>query len=493
MPAESIRVLFATSECAPLVKTGGLADVCGALPPALARVGVDIRILLPGYPAVMRQLRGASEIAHCSATPQFPRARLLQAEGPGGVPLIVVDSPELYDRPDGLYQDQSGADWSDNALRFGQFSRVAAELSSARSPLDWQVQVLHCNDWQTGLAPAYIHYDPEAIAATIITVHNLAFQGVFPAQVIPQLALPTESFSIDGLEYYGQMSFLKAGIRYADAITTVSPTYAEEIQHEPLGMGMQGLLAERHADLEGILNGIDTDGWNPERDPMIARRFGAGTLENKRDNKLAVQERFGITQDSDVPLLAVVSRLAHQKGIDLILEAAESLVALPSQLVVLGKGEQYHETQLQSLADRHRDRVGVVVGFDEQLAHLIEAGADMFLMPSRYEPCGMNQMYSHRYGTIPVVHATGGLADSVVDCTPDTLSRGSANGFVFRTASAKEMLDAVSRAIGSYRNPAIWRALQRTGMSQDFSWDTSARRYLATYTRLIGSREPAAT
>ncbi|OGA54636.1 MAG: starch synthase [Betaproteobacteria bacterium RIFCSPLOWO2_12_FULL_63_13] len=490
MTAESIRVLFATSECAPLIKTGGLADVSSALPAALTRLGVDIRVLLPGYRAVMGRLSGAREVARLAATPRFPHARLLLAEGPGGVPLVVVDCPELYDRPGGPYQDPSGADWPDNALRFGQFSRVAAELSGVRSPLGWQVQVLHCNDWQTGLAPAYLRLDPDATAATLLTIHNLAFQGVFPPQVVPQLGLPPESFSPAGVEYYGQMSFLKAAIRFADAVSTVSPTYAEEIQREPLGMGLQGLLAERRGDLEGILNGIDIEAWNPERDPLIARRFGIRSLDSKRDNKWAVQQRFGLTQDSDVPLLAVISRLAYQKGIDLVLEAAEALLALPSQLVVLGKGDRDYETRLLALAARHRDRVAVMVGFNEELAHLIEAGADMFLMPSRYEPCGMNQMYSLHYGTIPVVRATGGLVDSVVNCKPETLSSGTANGFVFDVASTEALLGAVSRALEGYRNPGIWRALQVAGMRRDFNWDASARRYLAIYTRLAKAQEP---
>jgi len=484
MTIDPIRVLFVTPECAPLVKTGGLADVSAALPAALTRIAVDVRVLMPAYAQVLARLPALEELARIPGTAHFPPARLLRTSTDADVPLLLLDCPELFDRPGGPYMDAAGAEWPDNALRFGQLSRVAALLAGNRSPLDWLPEVIHCNDWQAGLAPAYLHFDAEPHAASLVTIHNLAFQGVFDAGYVDRLGLPAGSFHMHGLEYYGRLSFLKAGLRYADRITTVSPTYAAEIQREPLGMGMQGLLAERRDALSGILNGIDTALWDPARDPMIAQPYDAATLAAKAGNKRALQQRLGLRVDADVPLLAVVSRLAYQKGIDLILEAADALCALPAQLAVLGSGEQPLEHALAALAARARGSVAAVLGFDEALSHLFEAGADMFLMPSRFEPCGMNQMYSQRYGTVPVVHATGGLVDSVIDCTPQSLAAGTATGFSFAPAEAAALLATVSRAVQAYRTPRTWQALQRAGMARDFSWNDGARRYRELYAGL---------
>jgi len=490
-----MRVLFAASEAAPLVKTGGLGDVAGALPAALRAGGVDARVLLPGYRPV--------KAAHALAPPGrrggahagvaipvlagIPAARLLECRGPGNVPCYVLDCPALYDRDGGPYQDATGTDWRDNAMRFGQLSRVAALLGRASSPLKWRPDVVHCNDWQTGLAPAYLRYATDARAASVVTIHNLAFQGIFPPGLLGTLGLPAESFTPAGLEYHGSISFLKAALAYADAITTVSPTYAREIQSEPLGFGMQGLLAERAGVLTGILNGIDTGLWDPERDTSIPAAYGPDSLDRKAANKRALQDRMGLAPEPAVPLAGLVSRFTDQKGIDLVVEAARWILRLPAQLVLVGTGAREHEDAVRELARDHPGRAAAVIGFDEPLAHLVEAGADMFLMPSRFEPCGLNQMYSQRYGTPPVVHATGGLVDSVVDCTPQTLADGSATGFQFAAPTAIALLDAVDRAVAAYRDRPTWRALQRNGMARDFSWRAAARQYVALY-RSLGPR-----
>ena len=484
--APPIRLLFATSECAPLVKTGGLGDVSASLPAALARLGVDVRLLLPGYSQVLEALPDARELASIPARDAFPPAALLAAQGPHGVSLLVLDCPALYRRRGGPYLDSEGRDWADNALRFGLLARVAADLGTDAGPLDWRADVVHCNEWETGLAPAYLHYATGARAASVITIHNLAFQGLFAPEYLPALGLPPSSFSADGLEYHGKISFLKAALRYADAITTVSPNYAREIQSEPLGFGFHGLLAARSDALTGILNGIDTELWDPSTDALIPQRYDANSLAAKRVNTRALQHRMGLAEDDSIPVLGVVSRFAHQKGLDLLLQIAHRLAALPAQLAIQGVGDGDIQSAFASLAQRHPGKIAVSIGFDEALAHLIEAGADMFLMPSRFEPCGMNQMYSQRYGTPPVVHATGGLADSVVDCNPRTLAGGTAAGFVFRSAGAVDFLGAVERAVAAWRDPATWTALQRNGMARDFGWGASAARYLEIYRRLAG-------
>ncbi len=479
-----LRVLFATSECAPMVKTGGLGDVSAALPAALQALGADARILLPGYRAVLAHLPDSREIAHFPASAGFPQARLLQSRTPSKVPLYALDCPQLYDRNGGPYQDESGRDWGDNALRFGLLSRVAALLGSAASPLEWRPGVIHCNDWQTGLVPIYLRYTAGVHAATLHTIHNLAYQGIFEPQMLAALGLPPECFTPDAVEYYGKLSFLKSGLQCANAITTVSPTYALEIQSEALGFGLQGLLASRRDSLYGILNGIDTGLWNPATDPSIACNYDAGTLEAKGANKRALQQRLGLASAPSVPLFGVVSRLAAQKGLDWLLEIAAQVLALPAQLAVLGSGAHELEQGFRALAQGHPGQASTTIGFDESLAHLLEAGADAFLMPSRFEPCGMNQMYSQRYGTPPIVRATGGLADTVIDCNPATLADGSASGFAFREASAQALLAAVRRAASTWHDKTGWLALQRNGMGRDFGWSTSARSYASIYSQL---------
>lgn len=486
-----MRVLFATSEAAPLVKTGGLADVSGALPAALRKLGLDVRLLLPAYRTMHPALSEARVCGEIPSVAGLPAARLLEMRPKLGVPTYLLDCPPLYDRDGGPYQDASGAEWFDNAQRFGLLSRAAAVLGCASSPLKWRPQVIHCNDWQTGLAPAYLRSARDARAASLITIHNLAFQGIFHASLLPILGLAPETYSIDGLEFHGKISFLKAALSFADAISTVSPTYAREIQSEPLGFGLQGLLAHRAAVLSGILNGIDTEAWDPERDSRIAAQYGPDTLDRKRANKRALQMEFGLEPDPDVPLAGIVSRFTGQKGIDLVIEAAPRILRLPAQMVLVGTGAPETEAAVREMPACFPGRAAALVGFDEGLAHRVEAGADMFLMPSRFEPCGMNQMYSQRYGTPPVVRATGGLADSVVDCTPESLAAGTATGFAFTHATGLALLDAVERAVETYRDPPSWRALQANGMARDFSWRASAERYAEIYVR-IAPRGPRA-
>lgn len=479
-----MRVLFATSEIAPLIKTGGLADVSAALPAALRGMGVEVRVLLPGYPQVLKALPQLQTVAELRVLPGFPVTRLLDGRLPDGVPLWVVDCPELYLRGGGPYQDEHGMNWIDNSLRFGLLSRIAAVLGSAESPLSWKPDVVHCNDWQTALAPAYLHFAGGA-APSVMAVHNLAFQGIFPPQTMLELGLPPESFQLEGVEFYGNLSFLKAGLHYAGHITTVSPSYAEEIQTDEMGFGLQGLLASRRAVLTGILNGIDTGEWNPAADPNLVQPYDAGDLRGKTANKLELQKRMGLRPEAGVPLFGLVSRFTHQKGLDVVLEIAPQLVALPAQLVLLGTGDAGMQQAALELSHRHSGQIGTYVGFDEGLSHLIEAGADIFLMPSRFEPCGLNQMFSQRYGTPPVVHATGGLIDTVVDCNEASLAHGEASGFAFHGVNAASLWVAVQRAVTAYHDKKSWRALQLNGMARDFSWGKSAAAYCDIYARLM--------
>ena len=481
--SSALRALFVTSEIAPWQKTGGLGDISAALPEALAEAGVEVRILVPAYPALRQAFPDARPIAEIPPPGgRLAASRLLQAMTPGGVPLLLLDCPAYFDRPGGPYQSRQGEDWPDNALRFGLLARVAALLASNASPLVWRPDILHCNDWQSALAPAYLHYLHDGGAAAVMTIHNLAFQGLFPAATLAEIDLPQAAFVFDGVEFYGHLSYLKAGLQFANRITTVSPTYAREIQQAELGFGLDGLLRHRSALLTGILNGVDAS-WNPATDPLLAKHYDAQHLTAKEANRRALRAELGLIGDAMAPLLAVVSRLTHQKGMDLLLAIADQLLDGPAeaQLVVLGNGERGFEAGLRALEARHPGRVAAMIGFDERLAHRIEAGADIFLMPSRFEPCGLNQLYSLRYGTPPVVRATGGLADTVTDCTPETLRAGLATGFVFEPADAGALLAAANRAIDAWHNRRLWRRLQRNGMSIDFSWARAATDYLEVY------------
>jgi starch synthase len=481
---EKLKVLFATSEAAPLIKTGGLADVSAALPAALNALGVDVRVVLPGYPQVMDALKTRSRAAKLPGFPGVAPANLLASRLPSGLPLLVLECP-IYERAGGPYQDASAADWPDNDLRFGLFSYVCALLSTPASPFGaWAPDIVHCNDWQTGLTPVYLRYMNGPRAQSIMTIHNLAFQGIFPAQSATRLGLPPQAFTIEGVEYYGNLSFLKGGLQFADRITTVSPSYAREIQSAPLGMGLQGVVARRKEVLSGILNGIDVEAWDPESDPYIARYYDASRLAGKQENKRALQLRMGLRDEPQVPVFGVVGRLTEQKGLDVLAQVAGELVGLPAQLVLLGAGDPALQREFQELAQSHPGQIAVQIGFDEGLSHQIEAGADVFVMPSRFEPCGLNQMYSQRYGTPPLVHGTGGLLDSVVDCTPATLKDRTATGFVFTPLDAPALLENCRRAARAYADPRIWRQLQKNGMQRDFSWEARAQQYLDLYRAL---------
>jgi starch synthase len=481
MESEPLRILYAASEYAPLCKTGGLGDVAKALPRALSDLGADVRVLLPGYRDVLSGLQRPRHVARLGEAGEFPQADLFEADSPSKQRLLVLACPELFERAGGPYVDPDGNDWPDNALRFGFFSYTAAALAGPSSPYNWRCDVLHCNDWQTGLAAAYRYWRRPPRIPCLMTIHSLAYQGIFPPSMVPRLGLPAQCFDVNGIEYYGNMSFLKAGLFYAQRISTVSTTYAQEIQHEPLGFGLHGLLSGRKADLEGVLNGIDTEIWDPLTDAALTATYGADSLERKTLNTHALRGRFGLEQRPDLPLLGIVSRLIPQKGVDLVVAAAERIAQLPAQVVVLGSGEPGIERRLSALAGQYQGRIGVERRFDESLSHLVEAGADIFLMPSRFEPCGLNQMYSQRYGTPPIVRRTGGLADSVVDCSAQTLANGTASGFVFNDSSAEALLAAISRALDVWRNTHVWRQVQRNGMRRDFSWGASARRYLELY------------
>lgn len=485
-----MKVIFVTPEFAPIVKAGGLGDVSAALPRALARLGVEVRVLMPGYAAALAAVGDAPEVAALVATAGLPGATLREARLADGLRMWLIDAPQLYRRDGGPYGDAAGRDWPDNARRFALLARTAAELGSERSPLPWRPDVVHLNDWQTALAAAFLHFDPARRAAALLTIHNLAFQGNFDPALVTELGLPASCFTIDGVEFYGRFSFLKAGLVYADALTTVSPTYAREIQTEAFGCGLHGLLHARRDALHGLLNGIDTALWNPATDPLIARRYDADTLDAKLDNKRALAERLGLQFAADAPLFGAIGRLTEQKGFDLLIAAAPALIDAGASLVVLGQGEAALEAALTDLARRFPRRVAVVVGYDETLAHGIEAGADAFVMPSRFEPCGMNQMYSQAYGTPPIVRATGGLADTVVDCTPHTLAEGTATGFVFADASVDALAAALRRACAVFADRATWRQLQRNGMRRDFGWEASARGYLGLYERIAAARRP---
>ncbi|HET7596739.1 MAG TPA: glycogen synthase GlgA [Burkholderiales bacterium] len=485
---DALSVLFVTPECAPLVKVGGLGDVSAALPAALREQGIDVRLLLPAYGSVLEASGSTRIAAELDVFATLPKARIREARLSNGVPLFLVDHA-LYTRDGGPYQDPDGEDWPDNALRFGLLSRIAAQIGQRSSPLTWRPRLLHLNDWPAALAAAYVRLSPEPRLPTVFTVHNLAFQGNFEAAMLDALQMPSDRFNPEGLEFHGRLSFLKAGLVYADAITTVSPRYAEEIQSAAYGAGMEGVLQQRRAVLSGILNGIDTTQWDPGRDRMLPHRYTRDSLDDKFRLKQALREHMRLTATTDVPLAGFVGRLTHQKGIDLLIAAAPALASLV-QIAVLGSGQREHEAALIELARRFPERIAVRVGFDDRLAHLIEAGADMFLMPSRFEPCGLNQMYSQRYGTPPIAHATGGLADTIVDCTRESLALGRASGFLFPDPSAPSLIAAVERAVAAYRAPETWRSLQRNGMDRDFSWTEPARRYAALYRRLAQGADP---
>lgn len=488
-----MKVLFAASEAMPLVKTGGLGDVIASLPHALAGLGADVRLLLPGYRTLLDKLDAVSIRAWLDVPAGFGTAsvRVLEARHPAfAMPVWVADCPPLFDRPGNPYLDPNGQDWADNAERFAVFSRVAARLAVDGGGLGWRADAVHAHDWQTGLVPALLTLEP-APPRTVFTIHNLAYAGLFAHSDFVRLGLPSAWWTPEGVEFYGSFSMLKAGIVYADAVTTVSPTYAREIQTPESGFGLDGLLRAHAGKLSGILNGIDTRVWNPAADPLLPARYSAARIQpGKRRCKAALMAGFGAAADPAAPLAGFIGRLVEQKGIDWMLDAMPRLIAETDlRFVLLGSGQPRYEAALTEMAAAHPDRVQLTLGYDEARAHQIEAGADLFLMPSRFEPCGLNQLYSLAYGTPPVVFRTGGLADTVIDTTAQTLAEGSANGFVFSTPSAEALAETVLRALAWWRRPALWRRIQRTGMQRASGWQTAAEAYLALYSRRISTSD----
>lgn len=476
----SLRLLSVASEVYPLIKTGGLADVAGALPAALAGEGISVTTLIPGYPVVLEAI-GDAPVVHRYETLMGGEA-VLRRGSAAGLDLLVLDAPHLFRRDGNPYLGPDGRDWADNALRFGAFARAAADVGRGCCP-DLLPDVLQLHDWQAGLAAAYLHYDPPARRPGVVTtVHNLAFQGIFPAYLLGPLGLGAEAFALDGLEYHGSISFLKGGLIFADRITTVSPTYATEIMTAEGGMGLDGLLRGRADVVSGILNGIDTAVWNPETDPLIAAPFSAADLDGRAVNKQALQRAFGLAEAPEAFLVGSVGRLTEQKGMDLLLDMLPRLAERGGQFVLLGSGDPGLEAAFRTLAARHPQSVGCRFGYDEPLAHLIEAGSDAFIVPSRFEPCGLTQMYAMRYGAVPIVARVGGLADTIIDAGPIALDQGVATGFQFASASTSSMRAALDRAMMLHQadRPA-WKQIQRNGMATDWSWQRAARLYATLF------------
>ena len=467
-------VLSVASEAYPLVKTGGLADVVGALPAALAAHGVTTTTLLPGYPAVTPAIGGGSVVHHWPALLGTP-ARLVTGTIDGH-PLLVLDAPALFARPGAIYGHDD--DWR----RFAALARAAADLSAGLVE-GRRFDVLHAHDWQAALAPAYLRHAPGTTAKTMVTIHNIAFQGAFDAAIFADLGLPDSAFALDGVEYYGGVGFLKAGLEAAGAITTVSPTYAAEIREAAFGMGLEGLIDARRDRVTGIVNGIDPAVWNPGNDPALPARYTARTIARRAVNKRAVERVFAL-EPGNGPLFIVVSRLAWQKGMDVLADCLDDLVAMGARLALLGSGEAPLEDAFRDAAARHPGRIGVRIGYDEPLSHLLQGGGDAILIPSRFEPCGLTQLYGLAYGCVPVVARTGGLADTVIDANEAALAAGVATGFQHGDVTRAALSHAIARACDAYARPAIWATLQKNGMRADFSWATSARRYADLYRRL---------
>jgi len=481
-----MNILFATSEAVPLIKTGGLADVSGSLPPAIKALGQDIRLILPGYPETKQghlDTVAAFKLRHGRG-----QGHILKGHLPGSdIPLYLVDLPEYFDRVGTPYCEPSGGDWVDNPQRFAAFGRVISQIAVGEIDLGWQPQVVHCNDWQTGLAPALLaqyHNRP----ASVFTIHNIAYQGLYDWQVYHSLGLSSHFWSPDGMEFYNNFSFIKGGLSYADWITTVSPSYAREIRTPEFSYGLGGLLRHRARHLTGILNGADYALWSPENDVHIAQPYSLASLQDKALNKRDLQAKMGLPLEPKTPLLASIGRLVEQKGVDLILHALPRLLDQGVQFVLLGSGDPWLERMLQAMAADYPAQCKLTIGYNEPLAHQIEAGADMFLMPSRFEPCGLNQIYSLKYGTIPIVGRTGGLLDTVVDATSRHLHQQHATGFVLDEATPDALVMATERALALYHKPDLWQQLMATAMAQTFDWSLSAEEYVEVYDSAIASR-----
>jgi starch synthase len=484
----NLKVLLAAAEVQPLIKTGGLADVCNALPKALRRLDVDARLLLPAYRGVAEQTDARPLGRSFRPILAGDKVRLLKGHLPDSrVPLYLIDCPTLYDRPGGPYGDHYGRDFWDNALRFGVLSKVAALFGSTNGPDAWRPDVVHGHDWHAGLASAYLKFDRSSTAAAVFTVHNLAYQGNFDRKVRKALGISSLAFHMEGLEFYGHLSFMKAGLYYSDEVTTVSPTYAREIQTPEYGCAMEGVLRHRADHLTGILNGIDTDDWNPASDTLIESRYDRGNRAGKAANKASLQARGPLAPDAGAPLLGMLGRMSPQKGWSILIEAVPALLDAGAQLFIVGGGSGEFEIRLEALQRRHPGQLAFHKGFSEKLAHRLMAGADALLVPSRFEPCGLVQMYAQRYGTIPIAHRTGGLVDTIGDA--DLAPPGRRTGFLYDRPTPLALAVAVRRALKVYREDrARWEALQDAGMATDFGWHAAAMRYVETYQNALDAR-----
>lgn len=477
-----MQILSVTSEMFPLIKTGGLADVAGSLPAALAHVGIDMRVLLPGYPQIMERAGDFEDVRKRVDLPIG--AAILRQIRVDGIVVWIVDMPEIFDQGGGPYTDTAGRDHPNNWKRFAALAQAAVALI-ADPPDGWVPDIAHSHDWQAGLVPAYLRA-ADLKVASVHTVHNIAFPGRFPSDFFAELNLPVSFFDADGLEFYGDISFLKAGLWYADAITTVSPTYAEELQRSEFGMGFDGVIRSRKNALTGILNGIDTDEWTPEMDPLIERTYSARNITRRAVNRQALCKAFAL--DPDRPMVSVISRLTEQKGIDLILEATEELMRRDINLLILGTGDNAIEAVARDVAARHPERIGLHIGYDEALAHRIQAGTDTLLVPSRFEPCGLTQLCALRYGAVPIVAPTGGLVDSVIDANPAALAAKVATGLHLREVSVSGIISAVDRMLALLSDKSAWRRIKLNAMTADVSWKASAQKYAGLYQSLLDGR-----
>jgi len=477
-----MRVLFVSSEIYPLVKTGGLADVSAALPKVLTALGVEMQLLLPGYPKAIESAADKSVKVELADFMGAGPMRLISALTPDtALPLWLVDCPSLFWRSGGPYQDENEQDWPDNAQRFAVFNHVAARLSLGLLLPNWRADIVHANDWHAGLLPAIVAGTSGQRPATVFTMHNLAFQGLFPAGLYPQLGLPGDSLIPEGLEFYGKISFLKAGISYSDRLTTVSPTYAREILTAEYGCGLEGLLQRRAKDLVGILNGADYRIWDPATDAHLPANFNLQNIAGKRVCKTALQAELGLEVDAEAALVVLVSRITEQKMADVVAVALPRIIESGAQCALVGDGDCLLEERFELAARHHPGQIAVRIGYEEPLAHRVLAAGDILLHPARFEPCGLTQLYAMRYGTLPVVRNTGGLCDTIVDTAERSVRQGTATGFAFESANSADMLLCIERALALYRQPLAWRKVQRQAMAQDFGWSESARRYLALY------------
>ena len=498
------KVLFVSSEVHPLAKTGGLGDVSSSLPKALKALYQDVRVLLPAYPFAIEKAETLKHVAKIKLpTLSFPGDLGLSAKAASSVDILETKLPgshvkvwmiesEIYNRSGGPYLDEEGHVWDDNDRRFALLNYVAVEIAMGRTSLKWQADIVHGNDWQTGLISALLKQEQSskklAKPATVFTIHNMAHMGVFSRSQFDALKLDPSLWNHHELEFHDDFSFIKGGLVFSDRVNTVSPTYAQEIQTDEFGYGLSGLLTHRRERLSGILNGIDMKEWNPASDPLIKKNYSIKTIADKQINKKALQKHFNLPQKKNVLLLGMVARLVYQKGVDLLLENMTGTLKLPVQIVILGSGDLELESRLKQWSLKYPHQIQIQIGYDEALSHLIEAGSDVFLMPSRFEPCGLNQLYSLRYGTIPIVRDTGGLADTVVHTSNKNLKNGTATGIVFHEEQDTTLLDAVNLAASLYQDKVVWKKLMVNGMKQEFSWKESAKKYLELYTQAIADR-----